>query len=206
MELGQIESKDNCLSDSLFIQFLDVLIKETENYCLTDFLVINLTDYTISIPKLNHNITNVIIPIRIVSFVDCSLDYNNTIIGHTNVAIYNTTLNTLQLFEPHGKKYTGYNPLELDVSGMIHYAISQIFKQEKMILINLGGMQYKQNLQFPKTGHCTVWCCLFIHYHLLDLNIQELVHWEPKKLDSYIRRYLTKIKSETISNLNFKIE
>ena len=40
---------------------------------------------------------------------------------------------------------------------------------------------------------------------MLNLDIQELIHWEPKKLDSYIRRYLTKIKSETTSNLNFKI-
>lgn len=195
LDLNNIqESSDNCLSDTVFWKFLNVLLKDqNETETLNDFLVIDLTDYTFKIPKNNCNQQQVIIPIRIISFVDCKLNYNYHTIGHTNVAIYNSKINTLELFEPHGTRYSGYNPLNLDINGMIHYLICKMFNKKEMIFKSIGGMQYKQNLEFPTAGHCTAWSLLFIHYKFLFLDITELCQWSSKQLDVYIRKYITNV-------------
>ena len=201
-----LESKENCLSDFAFWNFLNgVLLKDQYQFeTVNDFLEINLTDYTFKIPKINSTKGKVIVPIRIISFVDCNLyDFNLSTIGHTNVVVYTKDTNTLELFEPHGIKYSGYNPLDLDINGMIHYLMCKIFDTKKTIFKITGGMQYKQNQEYPKAGHCSAWSLLFIHFKLLDKDITELNNWSSKELNVYIRKYLTNVlKNNQFVNRN----
>jgi hypothetical protein len=172
-------SSDNFLSDSHFLTHLCTLNAFVEN-----FFTIDLTNYTIKLPKLKNNCNTIIIPIRIISF--------NTkgTIGHTNVVVYDKIKCVINLFEPHGKEFMGYNPLKIDISGIIHYYINELFNV-KATLCKVKGLQGKQNSVYPNAGHCTAWSLLFVE--LEDLNF--LNEKDPVFLDNFIRKYITLVKN-----------
>lgn len=211
-------SKENWLNDDNFYEFLSLLPKN--DYCLmgktfdgTNFIILNLSTYNIYIPKLlkelikNCKDNYIIIPIRIVSFVDCNFyitKFNSKTVGHTNVIIYDKKNNSFDLFEPHGEKYFGYNPLNIDINGIMHYYMCKLFNKTKMhmnIVQKNFGLQIRQNKHSPESGHCTNWTLLFIHLkilnHNIDINyiINELNKKDPEYLDKYIRRYSSLLKS-----------
>lgn len=171
-------SSDNFLSDSHFLTHLSTLNAFVEN-----FFIIDLTNYTIKLPKLPFD--TIVIPIRIISF-----DKNFGSIGHTNVVIFNKSKCTINLFEPHGQEFMGYNPLKIDISGIIHYYINELFNV-KATLFKVSGLQGKQNSVYPNAGHCTAWSLLFVE--LEDLNF--LNEKDPVFLDNFIRKYITLVKN-----------
>jgi hypothetical protein len=173
-------SSDNYLSDSHFLTHLSTINAFVEN-----FFTINLTNYTIKLPKLkNSNCDTIIIPIRIISF-----DTKGTI-GHTNVVVYDKKKCVINLFEPHGKEFMGYNPLKIDISGIIHYYINELLNV-KATLCKVKGLQGKQNSVYPNAGHCTAWSLLFVD--IKDLNF--LNEKDPVFLDNFIRKYITFVKN-----------
>jgi hypothetical protein len=188
-------SSDNYLSDSHFITHLYTLNAFVEN-----FFTIDLTNYTIKLPKLKLpklQFNTIVIPIRIISF-----DTKSTI-GHTNVVVYDKIKCVINLFEPHGKEFMGYNPLNIDISGIIHYYINELFNV-KATLFRVSGLQGKQNTLFPNAGHCTAWCLLFVEFK--DLSF--LDKKDPVYLDSFIRKYITFVKNNTkfaVSKINLDI-
>lgn len=202
------ESSDIYLSDTCYYNYLQKIYNYDN---LINPIVINLTDYKYYIPNnLENEIKKwsgnlIIFTFRIIHFNNSGL----TKTGHTNVCIYNKDLNMIEFFEPHGNQFMGYNPLNVNINGIIHYIINKIFNVKKSIFKNVQqniGLQCIQNSLFPKTGHCTAWCLLFIELRLLNKNIDIInvinmyLHWSPKKLDSYIRKYLTHV------NKNKKVE
>lgn len=203
------ESSDIYLSDSCYYNYLQKIY----SYNLINPIIINLTDYKYYIQnnlvnEINKCTGNLIIfTFRIIHFTN----YKKMTQGHTNVCIYNRDLNMIEFFEPHGNQFMGYNPLNININGIIHYIINKIFNVKKSIFKNVQqniGLQYIQNSLFPKTGHCTLWCLLFIELRLLNKNIDIIhviniyLHWSPKKLDSYIRKYLTLVnKNKNVDKL-----
>ena len=126
-----LESTDNYLSDTHFLTYLHILQLNVE-----DFLIINITNYTLTLPKLHHfNSDIIVIPIRIISF-----DFKLHFIGHTNVVLYNQSTCTIFLFEPHGEEFMGHNPLNINISGIIHYYINELL-HVKAILCKISGLQ-----------------------------------------------------------------
>lgn len=184
-------SSDNWLYDTHFLMYL----KGTLKLKVQDFLIINLTNYTIKLPKLKLHFDTIIIPIRIISF-----DNLYGTIGHTNVVIYNKLSCTINLFEPHGKQFMGYNPLKIDISGIVHYYINELLNV-KATLFRVSGLQGKQNTLFPNAGHCTAWSLLFVE--LQDLNF--LNEKDPVFLDNYIRKYITFVKNHSKSFREFAL-
>jgi hypothetical protein len=172
-------SSDNYLSDSHFLTHLSTINAFVEN-----FFTIDLTNYTIKLPKLKLQFNTIVIPIRIISF-----DTKGTI-GHTNVVVYDKIKCVINLFEPHGKEFMGYNPLKIDISGIIHYYINELFNV-KATLFKVSGLQGKQNSVYPNAGHCTAWSLLFVE--LEDLNF--LDDKDPVFLDNFIRKYITFVKN-----------
>lgn len=174
-------SSDNYLSDTHFLTHLNNLKSEQ----VQDFFTIDITNYTIKLPKIKKsNLNTIIIPIRIISF-------NNLygVIGHTNVVVYNVLTCTINLFEPHGKEFMGYNPLKIDISGIIHYYINELLNV-KATLCKISGLQGKQNYVYPNTGHCTAWALLFVEFKDLTFLDQK----DPTFLDNFIRKYITFVK------------
>jgi hypothetical protein len=178
-------SSDNYLSDSHFLTHLCKLNAFVEN-----FFNIDLTNYTITLPDLQFN--TIVIPIRIISF-----DTNFGKIGHTNVVVYDKIKCVINLFEPHGKEFMGYNPLKIDISGIIHYYINELFNV-KATLFRVSGLQGKQNTLFPNAGHCTAWSLLYVEFK--DFNF--LNDKDPVFLDNFIRKYITFVKN-SCSNIKF---
>lgn len=174
-------SSDNFLSDSHFLTHLSTLNSFVEN-----FFTIDLTNYIVKLPKLkNSNFDTIIIPIRIISFnTKCT-------IGHTNVVVYDKIKCVINLFEPHGKEFMGYNPLKIDISGIIHYYINELFNV-KATLFKVKGLQGKQNSVYPNAGHCTAWSLLYVE--IKDLNL-DLESKDPVFLDNFIRKYITFVKN-----------
>lgn len=179
-------SSDNWLPDNFFLMHLSTL-----NLNVQDFLIINLTNYTIKLPKIKlpFETDTIVIPIRIISF-----DKNFGSIGHTNVVITSFTTNVINLFEPHGKEFMGYNPLKIDISGIIHYYINELFNT-KFTLCKISGLQGKQNTLFPNAGHCTAWALLFVEFK----EIEFLNNKNPVFLDNFIRKYITFVKKQSKS-------
>lgn len=178
-------SSDNYLSDSHFLTHLSTLNTFVEN-----FFTIDLTNYTIKLPKLKLKLKlpcdTIVIPVRIISF-----DNLYGTIGHTNVVVYNKLSCTINLFEPHGKEFMGYNPLKIDISGIIHYYINELLNV-KATLFKVSGLQGKQNSVYPNAGHCTAWSLLYVE--IKDLNL-DLESKDPVFLDNFIRKYITLVKN-----------
>lgn len=211
---SEIPSELNCLSDDLFFKYFKAL-PMNDFYFIENLMTIDLTTYSVNLPILPKIIQEnfIIIPIRIVSFVNQNLkikNYNFKTIGHTNVAIYDCKRRILDLFEPHGSKYMGYNPLNINISGIIHYYISELFANKNKVHLNIVhtdtdkfGLQGKQNLKYPQTGHCTAWVLLFIHFKMLNhqKNINYIIKEFNKNnadyLDTYIRKYLTFVQKNS---------
>jgi hypothetical protein len=128
--------------------------------------------------------------------------------SHANVLIVDNKTKTIEMYEPHGSKFLSkdiFYDLEYHIKGLISHILS---RRTHFIFKNVHykcpiGFQTKQAKFDKATGHCVAWTLFFIHVRLynLDLNTTQIIDifdkFEPEKLDTYIRQYMTLIEKET---------
>lgn len=128
--------------------------------------------------------------------------------SHANVMIVDNKLKTIELYEPHGSKFSSKHiifDLETHIRNLIPI-ISSSRSHYKFINVHNQcptGFQTKQHSLDKNIGHCVAWTLFFIHIRLYNLNkssfelISYFNKYPIKKLDSYIKKYMTLIDNET---------
>lgn len=218
-------SSSNKLSLQKFTQYFDKVMNETnkDNTCvlyshfISDYYItIDFTTFKYIIPnhindrlnecKTKRNIYYYIIPIIL------KLNENHS---HANVLIVDNLKKTIELYEPHGNKFSSNDPnLQFDyeyhiknlIKIILHRRINFIFKNvhNKCPI----GLQTKQVKSSKDSGHCVAWILFFIHTRMLNLkkDSEEIINYFDKfnseKLDLYIRKYTGLIELETIKKQN----
>lgn len=206
------------VSLSKFTQHLDTILSEINNasicnlsslfisdyYIVIDFASLNYTIPVNFIKKLNDCKSNkeirfIIIPI-VLSFFDKS--------SHTNVLIVDNFNQSIELYEPHGIRYSG-KELQFDIERhIIHLHNIILDKKIKYSFKNVHavcplGLQFRQSKVSRDSGHCVAWSLFFINVKLLNLsmNSEEIIHnlneFSDIELDLLIKKYITLIENET---------
>lgn len=222
-----IPSESNKVSLKKFAQYFDKImndtVKEKDNTCtlfshfISDYYVtIDFTTFKYIIPnhiidKLNdckskRNINYYIIPLV--------LNLSQTE-SHANVLIVDNIKKTIELYEPHGIKFSTNDPsLLFDFEYHIKNLISIILhRRSHFIFKNVHnkcpiGLQIKQS-KVSRSGHCVAWVLFFIHTRLLNLDkssddlIEYFDEFEPETLNLYIRKYTGLIESQTLETKKY---
>lgn len=205
--------------DKIFLQDLtsihpDIGTCTLYSHFISDYYItIDFENFTYIVPnhiidklnecKINRNIQFYILPIM--------LKFNEHD-SHANVLIVDNKTKTIEMYEPHGSKFLSkdifYN-LEYHIKHLIAYILSRRihFKFKNVHYKCPIGFQTKQiNINKntnKRTGHCVAWTLFFIHVRLYNLNLDTtkiidiIDKFEPEKLDTYIRQYMTLIDKET---------
>jgi hypothetical protein len=118
------------------------------------------------------------------------------------------------MYEPHGMKFLSkdiFYDLEYHTRNLIKHILT---RRTHFIFKNVHykcpiGFQTKQTKLNRNTGHCVAWTLFFIHVRLynLDLSTSKIIAYfdsfEPEKLDTYIRQYITLIDNQTKESKKF---
>lgn len=113
-----------------------------------------------------------------INLIIIDLDTNEG--NHANIVIVNNIINTIEFFEPHG--YRRNKNSEIAGNKGIYHKKVKLLKDifENMLpehsFIDIVSMNKKTSFQTEldpdeHTGFCVMWCILFVHYRLLNLNI-----------------------------------
>ena len=214
-------SKSNKVSLEKFAQYFDRILQETNtnNTCvlyshfISDYYItIDFTTFRYIIPnliieRLNNCKTNRTIHYYIIPLI---LKFNDSD-SHANVLIVDNIKKSIELYEPHGSKFSTNDPsLLFDIPFHIKNLIKYILhRRTHFTFINVHescpiGLQIKQVTATTNSGHCVAWVLFFIHTRLLNLDktskniIDYFNNFTPQKLDLYIRKYTTLIESQTL--------
>lgn len=148
--------------------------------------------------KTNRNVRFYVLPIM--------LKFNEND-SHANVLIVDNKTKTIEMYEPHGSRFLSkdiFYDLEYHIKQLISHVLSRRshFRFKNVHYKCPIGFQTKQAKIDKSTGHCVAWTLFFIHVRLynLDLNTTEIIDifdkFEPEKLDTYIRQYMSLIDEE----------
>lgn len=216
------------LREDIFSKFLDKIIYDAfqnpktqtcpiKSVFYTDyFITIDFVDFIYKIPnillssitkcKSNPNIRFYVIPIRL------NLTYKS---AHSNVIIIDNSEGTIEFFEPHGSMFQGFSvPKPYHIENHIKTLVSRLFPLRSQIYkyknvqnnCPMGlGLQSKQNIINPQSGHCLAWSLLFIHVRILNLFLHpdDVINYFTTKftavdLDRYMRRYIALLENTTL--------
>jgi hypothetical protein len=131
---------------------------------------------------------------------------------HANSILIDTKRMTIELFEPHGYRVTlstlgGVSAAYNKKTRIIQRYFKNIFP--KYQFIDAVDMIKKTAYQAEKdpdehTGYCVMWTLLFIHYRLLnpDIDINLLMKYIDKKITT---RFLLRYSSLVEDTLKFKV-
>jgi hypothetical protein len=175
----------------------------------------------------------IILPIRL-DFLNISTNYNFNLINqdypepeqdklyaaHSNLLIIDTQWNTVEFFEPHGEILSHSYSDFIDLQNIIKNFVVSTFGLQDYYFVNVAntcpiGVQRKQNIVNPESGHCLVWSLYFIMIRLININfipmnksvsqiINEFISNDtPENLDRTIRQFFTYIESVSIMPLRF---
>jgi hypothetical protein len=231
------ESESFYLDETLFTMYFDNIINRTfntnlNNVCLFKsifvsdyFITIDFVNFLYKIPSIlkltldkcqSMDIRFYIIPIKLI------LNYKN---AHSNIIIIDNNTLRIEFFEPHGDSFKGAT-LPYNIEYYIKLLLSNLFpiKINLYNFINVQqhcpyGLQVKQNIVNPMSGHCLAWSLLFINIRLnnLQLTSDDIIEYfntfSPNDLNSYIKRFIgfleknNKIITKTMSTYeyNFKL-
>ena len=138
-------------------------------------------------PELNFNKSYVLITINIVT------EQGN----HANIAFVNNKNSTIEFYEPHGYRSNKNSEIS-NVKGIYRKKLNLLRSEFKKVLpshtlVDASVFNKKTSFQTKldpdsHSGFCVVWCILFIHYRLLNLNIL------PSKLIKHIDKTMTTTK------------
>lgn len=216
------------LREDIFSKYLDKIMYDAfqnpknqtcpiKSVFYTDyFITIDFIDFLYKIPnillssitkcKSNPNIRFYVIPIRL------NLTYKS---AHSNVIIIDNSEGTIEFFEPHGSMFQGFNvPKPYNIENHIKTLVSRLFPLRSQLYkyknvqnnCPMGlGLQSKQNIINPKSGHCLAWSLLFIHVRILNLFLHpdDVINYftgkfTPTELDRYMRRYIALLENTTL--------
>ena len=222
-----VPSESFVLREDIFSKYLDKIVFDAfQNYgnqmCLfksvfyTDYFVtIDFVDFIYKIPnillsKINQCIANpsvrfYVIPLRL------NLTYKD---AHSNVVIVDNLYKTIEFFEPHGSAFMGFEvPKPYNIENHVKILLSRLFpiKSQYYIYKNVQnncprglGLQGKQSMINPQSGHCLAWSLLFIHVRInnLFLSTEYIMNYfsknfTPIDLDIYMRRYIGLLEAST---------
>lgn len=231
------ESNSLYLSEDLFTMYFDNIIKSSfninnNNICYfesifkTDyFITIDFVNFMYKIPNIlltslkkcknNPNIRFYILPLRL------NFNYKN---AHSNIIIIDNYLMTIEHFEPHGESFLGLN-LPYNIQNHIQTLINKLypFRSRFYTFKNVQsscprGLQSKQNLANPSSGHCLAWSLLFIQTRInnLILTSDYIINYfntrfTNEELDSYMKRFIgflentNIVTTKTIPNFKFSL-
>ena len=143
--------------------------------------------YIHKFPKLDLTRSYVLIVINIIT------EQGN----HANIGFINNNNKTIEFYEPHGYRRNKNSELS-SIKGIYRKKLKLIKSEFKKILpsytlIDISIYNKKTSFQTKldpdsHSGFCVVWCILFIHYRLLNLNIL------PSRLLKYIDKMMTTTK------------
>ena len=210
------ESKSFYLQEDLFAMYFDNIIAKTfdkniNNICL--FTSKYVSDYFIEIDffnfkykiskrlinslencKENINIRFYIIPFKLI--------FNYTDDAHSNIIIIDNQEKRIEFFEPHGY-YQGSNipyDIETYIKQFISLSFFPIVTEYQFVNVQQScpiGLQSKQSMVNPESGHCLAWSLLFINTRLnnLTLSSEDIINYyhnqfDNYELDIYIRRFI----------------
>ena len=133
--------------------------------------------------------------------------------NHANIVFINNKNLTIEYYEPHG--YRKNKDSEISNCKGIYRKKSKLLRSEfkkfypEYTMLDISEINKKTSFQVKldpdeNTGFCVIWCILFIHYRLLNLNIL------PSKLLKHIDKIMTTNKllkyakhvEDTIKNFN----
>ena len=209
------ESRSIYLREDLFTMYFDNIISNTfnkniNNICLFTskyvsdyFIEIDFLNFTYKISKRlinsletckeNMDIRFYIIPLKLI------FNYTD---AHSNIIIIDNQEQRIEFFEPHGDYFQGNVPY--DIETYIKKLINLLFPIRTVLyqFINVHqscpiGLQSKQGMVNPESGHCLAWSLLFINTRLnnLTLTSEDIINYYSNQfdnydLDIYISRYI----------------
>lgn len=229
------ESLDRLLFNFNFFQndyLCHLYFDKIEEY----FLNVDLTKFEItmsvnSILQIQECINNgkrlVILPIRL-DFLNIQNEYTpflendvETYAAHANLVIIDTKWQVIEFFEPHGIKLEHAYSNYIQLPKLVEKFVKNTFNLQHYNFVNIAnlcpiGVQQKQSIVNPISGHCAVWTLYFIMLRLLNihfipkqgLTISETINQivlknDPYILDTTIRQFLTYIESLGIIPVRF---
>lgn len=208
---GIIPSKSSYLTTDIFTNYFDKtvldavaynknLVCNTKSNTLSNYFVkIDFVEFQYKIPtsflkslqqcQVNNTRFYVILLVLV-------LDYKSS---HSNVIIIDNLTKTIELFEPHGKKYSA--PTPYDIEYHIKNLLFNIFpySSKSYIFKNVQsscpiGVQGLQNIINPESGHCLAWSLLFIQIkiHNLSISTDTIIDFLLKiqDIDLYMRKFI----------------
>ena len=117
--------------------------------------------------------------------------------NHANIAFVNNKNSTIEFYEPHGYRRNKNSEIS-NVKGIYRKKINLLRSEFKRVLpshtlVDASVFNKKTSFQTKldpdsHSGFCVVWCIIFIHYRLLNLNIL------PSKLIKHIDKTMTTTK------------